>query len=53
VPGAAAAIQDLRTQSPRGAGHERLDEPAEAAEPEVVAFGASGGLEKAIHRDKL
>ena len=40
-------------RSAGGAGDQRFDEPAEAAEPEVIALGARGGLEKTIHRDKL
>ena len=48
VPGAAAAIKDLGTDPladpSDGAGNQRFDEPAEAAEPEVIALGACGGL---------
>jgi hypothetical protein len=43
--GAAAAIQDLGRSSMGRIGDQRFDEPAEAAEPEVVALGARGGLE--------
>ena len=35
---------------PAAAGDERLDEPPEAAEPEMIAFGARRGFEQAIHR---
>jgi hypothetical protein len=45
VPGAAAAIQDLGADPSDGVGNQRLDEPPEAAEPEVIALGASRGLE--------
>ena len=45
VPGAAAAIQDVGTDPAGGAGNQRFDEPPEAAEPEMIALGARGGLE--------
>jgi hypothetical protein len=45
VPGAASAIQDVETSPLGGIGDERFDEPPEAAEPEVIALGARGGLE--------
>ena len=48
MPGAAAAIQDFETDLANpsgGVGNQRFDEPAEAAEPEMIAFGARGGLE--------
>ena len=45
MPGAAAAIQDVGTNPAGGVGNERFDEPPEAAEPEVIALGARGGLE--------
>jgi peptidoglycan-associated lipoprotein len=53
MPRAAAAVED-RGAAAAGRGRDvRLDETAEAAEPEVVAFGARCCLEKTIHRDKL
>ena len=45
VPGTAAAVQDDGTDPTGSIGDQRFDEPPEAAEPEVVALGARGGLE--------
>jgi len=53
VPGAAAAVENAGAASGCGTRDEWFDESAEAAEPEMVALRARGGLEETIHRDKL
>src|SRR5262249_42623422 len=51
--GPASAVEDPRSAAACGTRDERFDESAEAAEPEVDAFGARSGLEQSIHRGKL
>jgi hypothetical protein len=49
VPGAAAAVENLEPPAAGGSGNERFNEPPEAPEPEMIAFGARRGFKQAIH----
>src|SRR5205823_738954 len=52
---AAPAIEDLHAAAGgiRRISNDRLDELSKAAEPEMIALGARGGLEETVHRGKL
>ena len=46
VTGAASAIENTARVAASGVGNKRFDESTEAAEPEMIAFGARGRLQE-------